>query len=169
MAVNDIQILKGHYGVEIFRTEANVKLGMAAGDLVKIAGTGTNYVDVILDGDPEQGTDLLVGLTREDAANVANTASADGKQVVELVGQGSVLQGKATTASNVNTDAKLLGLLFDYVACDRSAATAAGVLTIDEDEGTDTAVHGLVILNGDIVKGTLRVAVGPVAFWEGTV
>lgn len=163
----DLKILKHGYTVQRCRTEANVKLGIVAGDAVKAAqGTGTNYVDLVLDGDPEQGTDMFLGITKSAATN---TASADGVVDVEIVGPGTVIEGRANSATNINTDAKLLGVLFDFVCFDRSAATAAGVITIDEDEGTDADVHGLTILNGDIVRGTLLVTPTNSTLWRGLV
>lgn len=167
MAANDIRIFKHGYSVMRCRTEANVKLGIAPGDAVRGGvGTGTNYVDLMLDGDPEQGTDMFAGVTRSAATN---TAAADGVVDVELIGPGTIIEGKANTASNMDTDTKLLGLLFDFVCFDRSAATAAGVLTIDENEGTDQDVHGLTILNGDIVRGTLLVTPTNSTLWRGLV
>ena len=41
---------------------------------------------------------------------------------------------KANTPGNVDTDAKILGVSLDYLTFDRSADTAAGTLTFDEDE-----------------------------------
>ncbi len=167
MAANDIRIFKHGYTVMRFATEANVKLGIAAGDgMLASQGTGTNYTDIILTGDPEQGTDMFLGVSKSASTN---TASADGVIDVELVGPGTVIQGKATTAANMDTAAKLLGLRFDMVAFDRSAATAAGTLTIDEDEGTDADVHGLCILDGDVVKGTLLVTPTNATLWRGLV
>lgn len=161
MAANDIKALKRTYGSELFRTEANIKLGMGAGDAVIVAGTGTNYVDLLLDGMPTRGTDVFVGITDSGSANVPNTASLDGRQIVVLVGSGTILQGRATTAANINTDAKLLGILNDVTNFDRSAATAAGLLTIDETNTTakKSSTLSLTIISGDIQKGTLRVAV----------
>lgn len=158
MAANDIKILKSKYSVEVFRTEANVKLGIQPGDCVIVAGTGTNYVDLLLDGMPTRGTDVWAGVTRTAASN---TSAVDGLISVELVGAGVILQGKATSATNVNTDAKLLGMLNDTTNFDRSAATAAGILTIDETNTTakKSSTLSLVIISGDIQKGTLRVAV----------
>lgn len=164
MAAADLRVLKHGYTVERFRTEANVTLGIEAGDAVKIGGTGTNYVSLCLDGDPEQGTDIFVGITKSGATN---TAAADGVVDVEMVGPGTVIEGKANTASNIATDANLLGILLDFVCFDRSAATAVGVITIDENEGTDTAVHGLMILDGRISDGKLFVT--PSLNWTGTV
>lgn len=163
----DLKILKHGLTVRRFRTEANVTLGTVAGDgILGASGTGTNYASIVLTGDPEQGTDMFLGVSKSAATN---TASADGVIDVEMVGPGTVIQGKATTAANVDTDAKLLAISFDFVCFDRSAATAAGVLTIDEDEGTDFDVHGLCILDGDIVKGTLLVTPTNSSLWRGLV
>lgn len=158
MAANDIKVLKSHYGVERFKSEVNVKLGIQPGDAVIVAGTGTNYVDLLLDGMPTRGTDIFAGITRSAATN---TASVDGVIDVELAGPGTILQGRATSATNINTMAKLLGILNDVTNFDRSAATAAGLLTIDETNTTakKSSTLSLVIINGDIQAGTLRVAV----------
>lgn len=167
MAANNIRIFKHPGTVLRFATEANVKLGILAGDAVKAAqGTGTNFVDLVLDGDPEQGTDMFLGITK---SNATNTASADGVVDVELILPGSILEGKANTAANMDTASKLAGLIFDFVCFDRSAATAAGILTIDEDEGTDADVHGLCIVGGDIIKGTLLVAPANSTLFRGLV
>lgn len=161
MAANNVKLLKRGYGSELFRTEANIKLGLAAGDAVIVAGTGTNYVDVMVDGGPTRGTDVFAGITDSGAANVPNTASLDGLQIVALVGSGTILQAQATTAANINTDAKLLAILNDVTNFDRTAATAAGVLTIDETNTTakKSSTLSLTIITGDIQKGSLRVAV----------
>lgn len=159
MAANDIKVLKGgRYSTETFRTEANVKLGIQPGDAVKVAGTGTNYVDLVLDGEPTRGTAVFVGITESASSN---TASADGVVNVQLVGAGVILSGRATTAANINTDAKLLLILNDVTNFNRSAATAAGLLTIDETNTTagKSSTKSLVIIGGDTQKGTLRVAV----------
>lgn len=157
MATGDIKVRKSHYGVQRFRTEANIKLNGGDGDCVIIAGTGTNYVDLLTDGMPTRGTDEWVGVTH--SGNTA-TSTADGVCDVELVGPGSILEGRATTAANINTDAKLLGILNDTTNFDRTASTAVGVLTIDETNTTakKSSTLSLYILDGDIVKGTLRVA-----------
>lgn len=158
MAANDAKVLKSKYGVETFRTEANIKLGAAAGDAFIVAGTGTNYADLLLDGMPTRGTDIFIGISETASSN---TASVDGTINIQLVGPGTVLQAKATTAANINTDAKLLGILNDVTNFDRSAATAAGTLTIDETNTTakKSSTLTLGIISGDIAKGTLRVCV----------
>lgn len=166
MAKRDIQVRHSAYGTRQFDTEANIKLGVEVGDAVKLAGTGTNYADLILDGDPEAGTDIFLGITKSASSN---TATADGKVEVEIVGPGTCLSGRMTTPANANTAALLLAIMGDFVAFDRSAATAVGVLTIDENEGSDPNVHGLFIVDGDIVKGTLEVLSAAATVFGSTV
>ncbi len=158
MATNDVKTLKSKYGVEQFRTEANVALGVGPGDAMIVGGTGTNYAAIMLDGGPTRGTSVFIGITESSSSN---TASLDGVVNIQLVGPGTILQARATTAANINTDAKLLGILNDVTNFDRSAATAAGLLTIDETNTTaaKSSTLSLVIVSGDIQKGTLRVAV----------
>lgn len=153
MAANNIRILKGAKTVVRLRTEANVTVGIREGDAIKVAiGTGTNYCGVCLTGDPEQATDMFGGVSRSAGTE---TTAADGVIDVELAVPGTILECLATTVANVNTDANLLGVLLDHVAFDRSAATAAGTLTLDEDEGTDPDVHGMMILDGRITDGMM--------------
>ena len=164
MAANNIRILKGGATVQRFRTEANVTVGIREGDAIKGAiGTGTNYVGVCLTGDPEQATDMLFGVSRNAGTE---TASADGVIDVELVvAAQTVMECVATTPANVDTDAKILAIVLDHVAFDRSAATAVGILTVDEDEGTDPDVHGLLILDIRVTDGMCFVT--PSNAWIG--
>ncbi len=158
MAANDIKTLKSKYGTETFRTEANQQLGIQPGDALMVGGTGTNYAVLVTDGTPARGTNVFIGISESAATN---TASLDGVINIQLVGAGTILQGRATTATNINTDAKLLGLLNDVTDFDRSASTAVGLLTIDEASTTagKSSTLPLTIISGDIIKGTLRVAV----------
>ncbi|KKK89151.1 hypothetical protein LCGC14_2735990 [marine sediment metagenome] len=153
MAANNIRILKDGQTVQRARVEANITLGIREGDAMKAAaGSGTNYAALLLTGDPEQATDIFLGVSKSGATN---TALVDGIIDVEICVPGTILEAKATTATNVNTDAKLLALLFDHVSGDRSAATAAGVWTLDSNEGTDADVHGFMILDGRITDGMM--------------
>lgn len=135
-----------------FRTEANVTVGQLPGDAIKgQIGTGANYVGVCLNGDPEQETDVFIGVSKSSGTE---TTAADGVIDVELITPGrSILEALANTPSNVNTDALILGVVLDQVAFDRSADTAAGTLTVDENEGTDVDVHGLCILDVRVTDG----------------
>lgn len=165
MAEGDIKVIKSHYGVQRFRTEANVTVGILPGDCVIRGGTGANYAGLLLDGMPTQGTDIWLGVTRSTGTN---TTAVDGRIDVELVGPGSVIQGRMQTPANADTDAELLGILNDYKNFDRSATGVTGVLTIDENEADATGTLSLMILDGDIVAGTLRAACVNSSIWTGT-
>ncbi len=129
------------------RNTSSLTVTIKRGELLK---RSTNSAIPILTGDPEIATDILIGLATSESTE---TASADGAVDVAQILPGTVLRGKPTTASNMNTQALLDGLRFDYVACDVTSLAQ----TIDEDEGDDPNVHGLCILDGDIVAGTLDV------------
>jgi hypothetical protein len=169
VARNDIKVLKNNnYGVFSFRvddrTATSLTETLKEGDAV-IKSTG-GFVGLLLTAMPTQGTDIFVGITKTESNE---TSTANGTVNVEVVGPGTILRGKANTATNIDTDAKLLPLIFDYVNFDRSAATVAGSLTIDEDEGDTPGTLALCIFTGDIVKGTLDVAVANSHLWIGTV
>lgn len=166
MAARNIQVRHSRYGSKELDFEANVDVGIAPGDMVKRGGTGGNFAVHVQDGDPEAGTDILLGVVK---ITPNNTASANGKGTVELVGPGTILSGDMTTPANADTAAELLGIMMDFVAFDRSADTVAGILTIDENEGDDPNVHGLFILDGDITKGTLEVMVAAATIFGSTV
>jgi hypothetical protein len=168
MARNNIRVLKGGRTVQRFKTEANGYVGLATGDAVKIGGTGTNYAIPCLNGDPEQGTDIFLGVTKSDATN---TASVDGVVDVELCVPGTIMELLATTVTNVNTAAKILGVSLDYLTFDRSADTAAGVLTLDEDEtaGGDNDVHGMILLDVRVTDGMCYVTPGNAWIGRGAV
>ncbi len=171
MAAGDITVRHSAYGTREIDTEANVDVGIDAGDVVKRGGTGGNYAVHIQTGDPEEGTDIFLGVVKAAGGSTVgpNTAAADGKILCELVGPGAILSGRMTTPANANTAAELKGIMLDYVAFDRSADTVAGIVTIDEDEGDDPNVHGLFIIDGDIVKGTLEVMVASANIFGSTV
>lgn len=166
MATNNVRVLKNGKTVQRMRVEANTEVGKNAGDAVKIAGTGANYASLCLNGDPEQGTDIFLGVTKSDGTN---TAAADGVIDVELCTPGTVLELLANTPSNVATDANILGVLLDYVCFDRSADTVAGVLTLDENEGSDNDVHGFIILDVRVTDGMCFCTPGNSWFGRGAV
>jgi hypothetical protein len=147
MAKYDVSVIKGG-GAPVF-TE-NVASGAAnslhAGDAVKKNG---NYVIRIATGDPEIGTDEGIGICISESTD---TAAADGTvNVLYPIPGVTILRAKATTAANLDTAAKLLGLQGDCVAFDLTSTT----ITVDEDEGDDPNVHGLKIIGGSVSKGTL--------------
>ena len=152
MAKNDLQVVdvagRNVTPVRVFRTEANAT-AILVGEPVKIGGTGLNYVIPLATGDPEIGTDRMVGIA---ASNSSQTASADGTVEVYIPVAGStVMRGKVTTPGNMDTDAELLAILNDSVAFD----LAGGIFTVDENEGDDPDVHGLIIVDGNIDNGTV--------------
>lgn len=128
--------------IKTFRTEA-AGTDIFAGEPVKLGGTGTNYVVPLATGDPEIGTDIVFGIAASDSTQ---TATADGTIDVYLPLPGTVYRCAATTPANL-----ALGILNDCVTFDLTA----GVYTVDEDEGTDEAVHGLRIIDFDTTLGTV--------------
>ena len=152
MAKNDIRIVDAG-GVNVtpvrtFKTEAN-GTAIKVGEPVKIGGTGNNYVLPLATGDPEIGTDRMVGIAASDSTQ---TASVDGTVEVYIPVPGvTTLRAKAHTAANINTEAKILALLNDSVTFDLTSS----VYTINENEGDDVAVHGLILVDGDATEGTL--------------
>lgn len=114
-----------------------------------------NFALLLADGDPEQGTDAFIGIALNESTE---TSSAEGSVDVEVVVPFVTrLRGRATTAANMDTDSELKAFIQDAVCFD----LVAGVFTVDEDEGDDPNVHSLVIVDGDIAKGTLDVYVKP--------
>ena len=154
MGVGDIKVIESPGSAREFNADDRTTSGASAtlkpGEPVK--RDNANFCLLVATGDPEIATDLLVGVVKEESTE---TTSADGKVLVTTLLPGSVLRGGATTAGNVDTAAKLLGLIFDYVAFD----VTTGTVTIDEDEGDDPNVHGLCIQDGDIDRGELDVTV----------
>lgn len=153
MAKADVKIVDaGGVGVtpsRVFRTEA-AATDILVGEPVKIGGTGNNYVIPLATGDPEIGTDRMVGIA---ASNSSHTASADGTIEVYIPIPGvTLMECAATTAANIDTDAKLLALLNDSVTFDLASST----YTVDENEGDDIDVHGLLLVDGDVDNGTLQ-------------
>lgn len=148
MAKNDVTIIESAGAtVREYAQEANTTI--LAGEPVKLGGTGGNYVLRLADGDPETGTDRMVGISVSDGTA---TASANGVvRVLEVIPGKTVMRCKATTAANIDTAAKLLGVRYDSVCFDLTSTT----FTVDEDEGDDPNVHGLMIRDGDIANGTI--------------
>ena len=166
-----IDVLSGSLGVHELlaedRTTSSVTATMKPGEPVKRGGTGGNFVLPVATGDPEIGTDILVGIVAKESTE---TSTADGKVLVDVVGLGTKLRGKATTASNIDTQSELDGILLDFVAFDVTALSGTnGDFTIDENEGDDPNGHGLCVVGGDIELGTLDVLVTGATLFESTV
>jgi hypothetical protein len=161
MAIGDIKVLKGAGPVVQWVTDdrdtSSQTVALLPGEPVKVS---TNYVIALASGDPEIGTDEFAGIVQSQSTE---TASADGVvNVYSMLPGLTQLRGKATTAGNVDTAAKLLGLINDWICIDVTGAGTngpTGVFTFDEDEGTDPNVHAFKVVDGDISAGTLDVLV----------
>jgi hypothetical protein len=116
-----------------------------------------NFVEIAPDGDPINTDGAFVGIAANESTE---TADADGVVNVALVIPNlTILRAKATTPANIDTAAKLLAIISDAITFDNTS----NVITIDENEGDDPNVHGLVVIGGDINKGTLDFVVKPLA------
>lgn len=133
------------------RTTSSVVTTLQPGEPVK---KSTNFAIPVATGDPEVGTDEMLGIVRKESTE---TSTADGEvEVLSFIPGLSVIRAAATTPANMDTAAELLGIIGDHVAFDVTASSGTnGVFTIDENEGDDPNVHGLKILRGNTVKGTL--------------
>lgn len=175
MAINDIAIVKGHYGVEVFdiadRTTTSVTTVVQPGEPVKRAtNTSTNSALPLATGDAEEAVDIFLGIAKEESTE---TSTVVGKVNVELVGPGTVIEARPTTATNVDTAAKLLLVQGDFVCLDLTGAGTngpTGVFTIDEDEGDDPNVHtGIILSNSPISSGMLRMLICHATLFYSTV
>jgi len=146
MSKYDVKVIKDGGAEEMeFDVAASATI-IYPGEPVKKNG---NYALHLATGDPEIGTDEMIGIATSQSTN---TASVAGKvRVLVAVPGKTIMRCKATTATNMDTAAELLGLMLDCVAFDLTSTT----FTVDEDEGDDPNVHGLQIVGGDIAKGTL--------------
>lgn len=157
MAANDIKILKSPGPVREYhvsnRDASELTATIKPGEPVK---ESESYVTLLATADPEIGTDVFVGIAIKESTEVAAT---DGVVRVVSLLRDTVLRGKAHTADNINTAAKLLAFINNSVTFDYTDPN----FTIHENETDDPNVHGLIILDGDIVKGTLDVLVNVLA------
>ena len=150
MASNDLKIVKHGGDTVKFRTDA-ASTAILFGEPTMIGGGGDNYAIALTNGKPVIATDEFLGIAQSVGTH---TSTLDGTVLIEVPQTNkSVIRGKATDTTNINTDAKLLALLNDNVAFDLTGTT----YTIDEDSDGNT--QGLRIRDGDIVKGTLDVVV----------
>lgn len=162
MTVNDVKIIKYPGPARTYlaedRNTSSVTATMKPGEPVKVSGTGTNFVAPLATGEPKVTCDQYVGIVGKESTE---TATVDGVvEVITVIPVRTVLKAKATTTANIDTQSELDGVKNDWVAFDVTASSGTnGVFTIDEDEGTDPDVHGLKIIDGDIVEYTLDVIV----------
>jgi len=116
----------------------------------------SDYVEIVVNGGPVNSTGLFVGVAHNESTE---TSTAEGEVDVEMVVPFvTILRAKATTVANV-TAANLKGYKQNAVTFTNSS----NVITINEDEIDDPNEHSLVIVGGDISKGTIDVYVKPLA------
>lgn len=165
MSANDVKITTVGNGSLVERTYrvASGAIGsIDVGEPVKIGGNGNNFVILLATGDPEIGTDRMVGIA---AAISTDTVADDGTVRVWIPDANSVMTCAATTPANIDTAAELLAIDNDSVTFDLTGA----IFTINENEGDDPNVHGLMIIGGDINAGTLDFILNPSASQAGLV
>lgn len=125
------------------------------GDPVKLNG---NVVTQVATGDPEIATDRLVGIA---VSASTDTASAAGTVEVRVPTPGvTIMQAYATTPGNLAE-----GVRYDTVTFDVSGTD----FTIDEDEGDDADVHGLMIIDFNTDTGIVDFVVKSDAALSGQI
>ena len=143
------------------RTTSSMTAAINPGEVLKTRTAQNNAATDLIpvgDGDPEIGTDDLIGVANSDSTEAAATTEG----VVEVITceNNTEIRGKATTAANIDTQSEIDALLFAWVTFDVAAlAGTNGDFTVDENETLDTNVNGLQIRRGDPVLGTLDVRV----------
>lgn len=161
MAQNDIQVVDmAGASVRRFvredRTTSSESATLKPGDFAKI-GT-SNDVLLVATGDPEAGTDRVVGLVTKESTE---TSTADGfVDILVPVPGKTVFRAKATTAANL-TDA----ILYNSVAFD----VTTGTITVDEDETDDPNVHGLQIVSYDADADTVDFVIKDIVAFTGAI
>lgn len=173
MARGDISVLGGAglCPVVRFRSEdrdtSTQIASMKAGEPVKRRATDLDAVELLLTAEPTYTTTAssFVGICESDSTE---TATADGEVDVTIaVPYLARLRAKASTSTNIDTDAKLRALLMNAVKLDGISAltgnTTTTPYTIDEDDVDDQNDAGLVIVDGDTVRGTVDVYVKPLS------
>ena len=115
------------------------------------------------DTKPRIATDAFVGVAAKNMkVDSAGTVVAHKLQVVVPIPSVTRIRGNAKVAANVDTDAELLLILWDYVDFDLTSA----VYTIDETAAADAS--GLTIVDGNPAKSTLDVVVSALAMRTDT-
>lgn len=157
MAKNDVKIVNsgGYLNIPTITCKTDDQTTSSdttiyPGEPVKIlAGEGGNYAGHLATGDPEIGTDIMIGIAKSQSTE---TTTAEGEVEVYLPLPGVVYRCDATTSTNLAD-----GILFDCVTFDLTSTT----YTVDENEGSDENVHGLRIVDYDATAGTVDFIINP--------
>lgn len=112
-----------------------------AGEPVIVNG---NYAEPAASGDPVTATGTFLGIA---TSTSTETATADGVVDVCVPAPGVLFKCKVLDVTDIDTDAKLLGILNDQDLFDLTAT----VYTVEV--GAPGAANGLLIVGGDYVNG----------------
>lgn len=159
MARGDISPIGINGGAQEFRVAASATRGYAGDPINSLAAltsgeSDVNTVVVLTTAKPVIGTDNFIGIASKNMeVNSSGTVIAHRLWVVVPIPYVTRLRGRATTASEIDTDSELLGLFFDATVF----TLTSGAYTILSNPTTNT--HGLIIRDGNISLGTLDVAV----------
>lgn len=160
MAKHDITIIRGGGAVQQFLVDdrtTSSDIQILPGEPVK--KSNANYVAHVGDGEPTI-TAPMWGIA---TSTSTETSTAEGVVNVQQVIPGkTVLRAKANTGSNLAA-----GILQDAVTLDRTGSTAYSY-TVDENEGDDPNVHGLIIVDYDADKDTVDFIVKSYATEQGS-
>ena len=140
---------------------ANIKPGEPVGRVT----SGGDFVSLLITAEPTYTTNaaVFIGIAHNEATSTDTVeGSVDVDVVVPYITR---LRAKATTVANIDSDAKLKAFLMNAVTFDGIASltdsTVTTPYTIDEDVADNPNDAGLVIVDGDISKGTLDVYIKP--------
>lgn len=158
----DLRIIGASGGTREYRVAASATryyAGEPANSLATYSSgvANVNTVVVLTDAKPVITTDNFVGIFAQNAPGTG-TLAAHKTHVSIPIPNVSLIRGKAKVSTNIDTDAELLGVLWDVVLFDLTT----GLYTIDETAAADTSM--LRIENGNIQRGTLDVSVDVRAF-----
>ncbi len=112
--------------------------------------SGTAAVAAAADGTPVVDTDELVGIAAGDSTD---TATAAGTIDVYVFNGGEILEIKAETSTNVDTDAEIAALMNDNLLLDLTGSD----YTIDST--AHSALNGLTVVGGNSQRKSLYLRV----------
>lgn len=163
MAKFDCEVIGASHADE-FRVAASATRARA-GEPLEFNGTYTsgvasvNTVVQAADATPVIGTDNFVGICSKDfEVDSAGTVTAHKTLARVPIPHYTKIRALAKTKANIDTDAELLGVLWDLVLFDVTSSE----FTIDETAAADTS--GLIVRNGNTSRGTLDVVIDARAF-----
>lgn len=157
MSARDITVVKSPGDIRTYQTDDRNTSGSAnalePGEPIQVLAVGSPYAITLYDGGPIRGSDEFLGIV---AKTSTETATANGLvDYISIIPGETILRGKATTTSNINTAAKILAYQGNWIGFDNTAE----VFTIDEDETDDPNKLALKVITGDSIAFSLDVLV----------